>query len=249
MLDLEIKKSNYKFPELFYNIDLDPKQKEIVISFDLKKTEQKCEECYLKIFSRDKNLSISQRNIQIENLSDENYSGISKIKIREKNIAEQIKFTVRFHDENTNDYFDKDIEINKSELLSYVKNEQLKSFIIKKRDTIYSEPSYSKTILSNLKEGNLIYSHGNTENFILVKQSDNNFWITKEAVEKISAEEERNFIKAKIIKKSDIPPEIRLVNNSKERLIYEVKDKSKLKIINYYINDKKIVVKETNLIS
>ena len=160
MLDLEIKKSNYKFPELFYNIDLDPKQKEIVISFDLKKTEQKCEECYLKIFSRDKNLSISQRNIQIENLSDENYSGISKIKIREKNIAEQIKFTVRFHDENTNDYFDKDIEINKSELLSYVKNEQLKSFIIKKRDTIYSEPSYSKTILSNLKEGNLIYSHG-----------------------------------------------------------------------------------------
>ena len=249
ILDLEIKKSNYKFPELFYNIDLDPKQKEIVISFDLKKTEQKCEECYLKIFSRDKNLSISQRNIQIENLSDENYSGISKIKIREKNIAEQIKFTVRFHDENTNDYFDKDIEINKSELLSYVKNEQLKSFIIKKRDTIYSEPSYSKTILSNLKEGNLIYSHGNTENFILVKQSDNNFWIPKDAVEKISAEEERNFIKAKIIKKSDIPPEIKLINNSKERLIYEIKDKSKLKIINYYINDKKIGVKETNLIS
>ena len=109
----KIKKSNYKFPELFYNIDLDPKQKEIVISFDLKKTEQKCDECYLKIFSRDKNLSISQRNIQIENLSGENYNGISKIKIREKNIAEQIKFTVRFHDENTNDYFDKDIEINK----------------------------------------------------------------------------------------------------------------------------------------
>ena len=249
ILDLEIKKSNYKFPELFYNIDLDPKQREIVISFDLKKTEQKCEECYLKIFSRDKNLSISQRNIQIENLSDENYSGISKIKIREKNIAEQIKFTVRFHDENTNDYFDKDIEINKSELLSYVKNEQLKSFIIKKRDTIYSEPSYSKTILSNLKEGNLIYSHGNTENFILVKQSDNNFWIPKDAVEEISTGEEPNFIEAKIIKKSDIPPEIRLINNSKERLIYEVKDKSKLKIINYYINDKKIGVKETNLIS
>ena len=79
--------------------------------------------------------------------------------------------------------------------------EILKSFIIKKRDIIYSEPSYSETILSNLKEGNLIYSHGNTENFILVKQSDNNFWIPKDAVEKISAEEERNFIKAKIIMK------------------------------------------------
>ena len=118
-----------------------------------------------------------------------------------------------------------------------------------RRDTIYSEPSYSKTILSNLKEGNLIYSYGNTDNFILVKQSDNNFWIPKDAVEEISAEEESSFIKAKIIKKSDIPPEIRLVNNSKERLIYEIKDKSKLKIINYYINDKKIGVKETNLIS
>ena len=249
MLNLEIKKSNYKFPELFYNIDLDPKQKEIVISFDLKKTGQKCDECYLKIFSRDKNLSISQRNIQIENLSDENYNGVSKIKIREKNISKQIKFTVRFHDEKTNDYFDKDIEINKSELLSYVKNEQPKSFIIKKRDIIYSEPSYSETILSNLKEGNLVYSNGNTDNFILVKQSDNNFWIPKDAVEEISAEEEPNFIKAKITKKSDIPPEIKLINNSKEGLIYEIKDKSKLKIINYYINDKKIGVKETNLIS
>ncbi|NSW73421.1 PDZ domain-containing protein [bacterium] len=249
MLNLEIKKSNYKFPELFYNIDLDPKQKEIVISFDLKKTGQKCDECYLKIFSRDKNLSISQRNIQIENLSDENYNGVSKIKIREKNISKQIKFTVRFHDEKTNDYFDKDIEINKSELLSYVKNEQPKSFIIKKRDIIYSEPSYSETILSNLKEGNLVYSNGNTDNFILVKQSDNNFWIPKDAVEEISAEEEPNFIKAKISKKSDIPPEIKLINNSKEGLIYEIKDKSKLKIINYYINDKKIGVKETNLIS
>ena len=51
ILDLEIKKSNYKFPELFYNIDLDPKQKEIVISFELKKTEHICEECYLKLFS------------------------------------------------------------------------------------------------------------------------------------------------------------------------------------------------------
>ena len=68
-------------------------------------------------------------------------------------------------------------------------------------------------------------------------------------VEEISAEEEPNFIKAKISKKSDIPPEIKLINNSKEGLIYEIKDKSKLKIINYYINDKKIGVKETNLIS
>ena len=106
VLDLEIKKSNYEFPELFYNIDLDPNQKELTISFDLNKTGQKCDECYLKIFSRDKNLAISQRNIKIENLSVQNFSGISKIKIREKNISEQIKFTLRFHDENTNDYFD-----------------------------------------------------------------------------------------------------------------------------------------------
>ena len=155
VLDLEIKKSSYEFPELFYNIDLDPNQKELTISFDLNKTGQKCDECYLKIFSRDKNLAISQRNIKIENLSIQNFRGISKIKIREKNISEQIKFTLRFHDENTNDYFDKDIEINKSELLSYVNNQKPKLFIIKKRDMIYSEPSYSETILSNIKEGNL----------------------------------------------------------------------------------------------
>ena len=54
VLDLEIKKSSYEFPELFYNIDLDPNQKELTISFDLNKTGQKCDECYLKIFSRDK---------------------------------------------------------------------------------------------------------------------------------------------------------------------------------------------------
>jgi len=249
VLDLEIKKSSYEFPELFYNIDLDPNQKELTISFDLNKTGQKCDECYLKIFSRDKNLAISQRNIKIENLSIQNFSGISKIKIREENISEQIKFTLRFHDENTNDYFDKDIEINKSELLSYVNNQKPKLFIIKKRDMIYSEPSYSETILSNLKEGNLVYAHGNTKNFILVKESNNNFWIPKDVIEEISSKEESSFIKAKIIKKSDIPPEIKLIDNSNEKLIYEIKDNNKLKIINYYINDKKIGVKQTNLIT
>ena len=114
---------------------------------------------------------------------------------------------------------------------------------------IYSEPSYSETILSNLKEGNLVYAHGNTKNFILVKESDNNFWIPKDVIEEISSKEESSFIKAKIIKKSDIPPEIKLIDNSNEKLIYEIKDNNKLKIINYYINDKKIGVKQTNLIT
>ena len=90
----------------------------------------------------------------------------------------------------------------------------------------------------HIKEGNLVYAHGNTKNFILVKESNNNFWIPKDVIEEISSKEESSFIKAKIIKKSDIPPEIKLIDNSNEKLIYEIKDNNKLKIINYYINDK-----------
>ena len=66
-------------------------------------------------------MAISKRNIKLESISTDDFNDLSQKSKSEKNISEQDKgFILRFHDENTNDYFDKDIEINKSELLSYV---------------------------------------------------------------------------------------------------------------------------------
>ena len=108
VLDLEIKKSSYEFPELFYNIDLDPNQKELTISFDLNKTGQKCDECYLKIFSRDILRKSKPDYILIFAWSFFN-------EIIEKNIKylhEGVKF-INVFDENTN-YIDEKINLSTS---------------------------------------------------------------------------------------------------------------------------------------
>ena len=68
-------------------------------------------------------------------------------------------------------------------------------------------------------------------------------------MKKIFNEEVPKFIKAKIIEGSDSPPKISLTKSNEENFSILVEDKSRLRIINYFINDKKVNIKQTNLIS
>tara|TARA_B100000131_G_scaffold81846_2_gene78821 strand:+ start:51583 stop:54357 length:2775 start_codon:yes stop_codon:yes gene_type:complete len=248
-LNLKIKKSEYLFPEVFYSLDINPKNSEINLKISLTKTSHNCSKCYLKILSRNKNLLISKRNIKLESISTDDFNDLVSIQIDKKNSKEDIGFILRFHDENTNDYFDKEISLNLSEVLSYSYNKSPSPYIIKKKNIIFSEPSFNQTILGNLKDGNLVYSSGSTNNFIQVNESGYNFWIPKTYVELIENQEKNKFVKAKIIRKSDVPPQIKLIGELNKKLTYEIIDDSKLKIINYFLNDIKIGIKETNLIN
>ena len=57
---VNIKKADYDFPKLFYYIDFDIKNGTIEVNFKLEKTKEKCEKCYLKVYSKNKALIIKK---------------------------------------------------------------------------------------------------------------------------------------------------------------------------------------------
>jgi len=246
---VNIKKADYDFPKLFYYVDFDIKNGTIEVNFKLEKTKEKCEKCYLKVYSKNKALIIKKRTFELLKISNENWSGKTLIKIPPEEKLKTIDFVIRYQDENTNDFFDKKITLNFDEINSFKIHKEKKAYIIKDNQKIFSEPSFTQTILSQTKNGNLVFSSGETNNFILIKEEGANYWLPKNSVEKIFNEEVPKFIKAKIIEGSDSPPKISLTKSNEENFSILVEDKSRLRIINYFINDKKVNIKQTNLIS
>ena len=248
-MDIVIQKEQYEFPKLFYSIKIEPKERKLRLNINLDKTKNKCKKCYLKIYSKNKNLRISKRNILLENISNENYIDDITLSINKKNKMENIIFNISFHDEDTNEFYHKEINMKLDEILSFKPNNKKQPHLIKDRDSIYSEPSFDHTLLSKIKSGNLIYSTGSTNNFILMEDNNVNYWIPKNSCEKISENEKSRFLKAIVIQKKDSPPKIDLIKKENKTITYKVSDSSKLKIINYFLNDKKIGLKETNLLT
>lgn len=246
---VNVKKAEYDFPKLFYYVDLNNIERTIEVNFKLEKTKEKCEKCYLKVYSKNKALIIKKRTFELLKINNENWSGKTLIKIPPEEELKTIDFIVRYHDENTNDFFDKKVTINFEEINSFKIHEQQNAYIIKDNQKIFAEPSFAQTILSQTKNGNLVFSSGETNNFILIKEEGSNYWLPKSSVEKIFEEEIPKFIKAKIVQGSDTPPKISLLKSNEENFSILVEDKSRLKIINYFINDKKVNIKQTNLIS
>ena len=246
---VNVKKAEYDFPKLFYYVDLNNIEGTIEVNFKLEKTKEKCEKCYLKVYSKNKALIIKKRTFELLKINNENWSGKTLIKIPPEEELKTIDFIVRYHDENTNDFFDKKVTLNFEEINSFKIHEQQNAYIIKDNQKIFAEPSFAQTILSQTKNGNLVFSSGETNNFILIKEEGSNYWLPKSSVEKIFDEEIPKFIKAKIVQGSDTPPKISLLKSNEENFSILVEDKSRLKIINYFINDKKVNIKQTNLIS
>ena len=246
---VNVKKAEYDFPKLFYYVDLNNIERTIEVNLKLEKTKEKCEKCYLKVYSKNKALIIKKRTFELLKINNENWSGKTLIKIPPEEELKTIDFIVRYHDENTNDFFDKKVTLNFEEINSFKIHEQQNAYIIKDNQKIFAEPSFAQTILSQTKNGNLVFSSGETNNFILIKEEGSNYWLPKSSVEKILEEEIPKFIKAKIVQGSDTPPKISLLKSNEENFSILVEDKSRLKIINYFINDKKVNIKQTNLIS
>ena len=246
---VNIRKADYDFPKLFYYVDFDIKNGAIEVNFKLEKTKEKCEKCYLKVYSKNKALIIKKRNFELLKIGNENWSGKTLIKIPPEEKLKTVDFIIRYHDENTNDFFDKKITLNFDEINSFKMHNKKKAYIIKDNQKIFSEPSFAQTILSQTKNGNLVFSSGETNNFILIKEEGANYWLPKNSIEKIFNEEVPKFIKAKIIEGSDSPPKISLIKSNEDNFSILVEDKSRLRIINYFINDKKVDIKQTNLIS
>ena len=246
---VNVKKAEYDFPKLFYYVDLNNIERTIEVNLKLEKTKEKCEKCYLKVYSKNKALIIKKRTFELLKINNENWSGKTLIKIPPEEKSKTIDFIVRYHDENTNDFFDKKVTLNFEEINSFKIHEQQNAYIIKDNQKIFAEPSFAQTILSQTKNGNLVFSSGETNNFILIKEEGSNYWLPKSSVEKIFEEEIPKFIKAKIVQGSDTPPKISLLKSNEENFSILVEDKSRLKIINYFINDKKVNIKQTNLIS
>ncbi len=246
---VNVKKAEYDFPKLFYYVSLNNIEGTIEVNLKLEKTKEKCEKCFLKVYSKNKALIIKKRTFELLKINNENWSGKTLIKIPTEEKLKTIDFIVRYHDENTNDFFDKKITLNFEEINSFKIHEQQNAYIIKDNQKIFAEPSFAQTILSQTKNGNLVFSSGETNNFILIKEEGSNYWLPKSSVEKIFKEEIPKFIKAKIIQGSDTPPKISLIKSNEENFSILVEDKSRLKIINYFINDKKVKIKQTDLIS
>ena len=238
---VNIRKADYDFPKLFYYVDFDIKNGAIEVNFKLEKTKEKCEKCYLKVYSKNKALIIKKRTFELLKIGNENWSGKTLIKIPPEEKLKTVDFIIRYHDENTNDFFDKKITLNFDEINSFKIHKEKKAYIIKDNQKIFSEPSFAQTILSQTKNGNLVFSSGETNNFILIKEEGANYWLPKNSVEKIFNEEVPKFIKAKIIEGSDSPPKISLTKSNKENFSILVEDKSRLRIINYFINDLSLI--------
>ena len=103
----------------------------------------------------------------------------------------EIKFAIRFHDEDTHAFFDKNIKINKNELMSFktVKN----YYSIFKSSTSYSEPSQTGIVVGRVDKGESVKSIGETENFILASANDEKifFWLNKQDAKLVVNNNER----------------------------------------------------------
>ena len=246
-LKTSVARKEFLFPKFSYT--LKPNQSKNTADFDidisLTRTPLDCNKCYVKILSNDKKLIIKNKKHKISAQKDENFSLISNLSIDSNEIKnEEIRFVIRFHDEDTHAFFDKDIAINKNELASF---RSAKNYYTTLRSSIsYSEPSPRGIVLGKINKGESIESIGETENFILVSANNEKifFWLNKQdtelVVEEIKQKNTYNFRRI-----YELPPEIFIKSaqeTSKNRVNIEaeIMDNSIIKNVNYFLNDEKI---------
>ena len=246
--DVKIKRQEFIFPEFAYrvvpknNLDEDV---EIGLEIQLKKIQNNCDECYIKILTRDKNLIIKDKNHKINSINKKDVTVNSNL-LLEKNLhSDFINFTIRFHDETSHSFFDKEISISFEEISSFVKFQEVVDYRLTGEKIVFSDPSNNAMVLGSTKHGNLVDVIGETINFLLIMTEDKRlYWAQKSTASKISQEEKKSFVKSKIISQYEEPPSINIETQfSEDKNTVEIQsfieDATNLKNINYFINEKK----------
>ncbi|MBT6795305.1 PDZ domain-containing protein [bacterium] len=246
-LKTKVTKKKFLFPKFSYT--LIPNESNNDANFDINisitRTPISCNKCFVKILSNDKQLVIKNKRHKVLAEKKENFNLISNLSIPLDKIKNnKIKFAIRFHDEDTHAFFDKNIKIDKTELMSFktVKN----YYSILKSSTSYSEPSQTGIAVGRINKGESVKSIGETENFILASANDEKifFWLNKQDAKLIvNNNEKKNTYSFKRI--YELPPEILIrstqqAKNDKINIEAEIMDNSIIKNVNYFLNDEKI---------
>ena len=156
-----------------------------------------------------------------------------------------INFTIRFHDEASHSFFDKEISISLEEISSFVKFQEVVDYRLTGEKIVFSDPSNDAIVLGTAKHGNLVDVIGETMNFLLVMTEDKRlYWAQKSMASKVSQEEKKSFLKSKIISQYEEPPSINIETQFLEgkntvEIQSSIEDATNLKNINYFINEKK----------
>ena len=244
-LKTKIIKRNFMFPKFTYNITPELLNDELNINLNIETIDVPvdCKKCYMKILSQDKKLIIKNKSHKLFENKEVKLNHVSKLSIPLVDIKNgEIKFTIRFQDENTQSLFDKNISIKKEEISTFKSNNNFYGTL--KDTTTFSEPSENGIIVGEIKGDNVIKSIGESDNFILI-ESDNfiSSWVKKSDLQekKINSTKKSTYRIKKIYEGPPsilIDPEKRIKN--KVNIKAEISDSSEIKNINYFLNDKKI---------
>ena len=246
-IDIEVVKDKFTFPKFTYSITPIKQKEQINFELNVETINEPldCDKCYIHVLSNDKQLIIKNKKHKISSQNNKNLGLKSNLSIGLDDIKnDKIKFAIRFHDENTRAIFDKDITINKDEIISY--DTKSKTYKIILNTLAYSEPSDDGIILGQVKQGSVFNSLGETQNFILVSsgKKEINLWLKKTDLEPVeSMLKNSKFIN--LTRMYEEPPQIYIqstVKNNIDKVNIEavVSDESKIKNINYFLNDEKI---------
>ena len=246
-LNTKVIQKKFIFPKFSYS--LRPNVSDKAISFDLimelSNPPSNCNECFIKILSRDKKLIIKNKKHKISSQNNKNFNITSVLYVSENDVDnEDISFKIRFHDEDTNAFFDKDILISKKELLSY--KSQDSNYKVLQQSILYSEPSLKGIVLGEVNENSTIESIGATQDFILVSSNNGRMlsWIERKSVEAFEDKDESGS-KHKLQRAYEEPPKILIksIERLEEGGVHinaEISDDSRIKNINYFLNDEKV---------
>ena len=246
--DIKIKRPEFIFPKFAYRIvpknNLD-ENVELGLEIQLKKIQNNCDECYIKILTRDKNLIIKDKNHKINSIDKKDITVNSNLLLEKNLYSDFINFTIRFHDEVSHSFFDKEISIPFEEINSFVKFQEAVNYRFTGEKIVFSDPSNNAIVLGTITHGNLVDAIGETINFLLVATEDKRlYWAPKSTTFKVSQDEKGSFVKSKIIGQYEEPPSINIETqfsegNNKIEIKSSVEDATNLKNINYFINEKK----------
>ncbi len=247
--NITIKKAEFIFPKFTYLVI--PKKNsqnniELELNIKLNKVSKNCDECYIRIFSQDKSLIIKNKNHKISSVKKGSIVVKSNLSLEDKLYSDYINFSIIFHDESSNSFFDKAISIPFGEISSFVKFDPRVDYRLIGKNLLFSDPGIGSIISGKIAQGNLITAIGETNKFLLIGSEDKTlYWIPKSETLKVKEEEKELFLKSKIISQYEEPPTIDIKTKflEKENTIEvesSIHDETNLKNVNYFINGKKI---------
>ena len=251
----KITKTSFNFPEFSFFVLPEKTSEEQVrlgLTIQLRKIVKtkdaniNCEECQIKILSKNKDLIIKAKNHKIPNIYKKDVSISTTLEIDNANIKEGIEFIIRFHDEKSHSFFDKIVLLPFEEISTFVRYQEILDYRLKDKNLFFSDPSKDGIVTGRISRGGLVEVSGETKNFLLINNGDvPAFWIQKTEIFKVPKSEKDKFIRAKIIEEFEAPPMINiqtqvLDEKNKAKIISSIQDDTNLKSINYFINEKKI---------